>query len=429
MPNPAKPLQIVNTRITPSIGPFQGIPTLGVPLSNQRITNNLNIGNLNLSNNNNNSNNNSNNTNGNRVISNSHLTGARTVSSASDATTLTSNSNNNNNNINNNNNNNNNNNSNTNNTKEKSNSLKKHKNKSKQDKKGSTGAKTSTSGSGTAANDANLKPIAWEKCHAFFVKCHRCSQDCKEYEAYCLHLRNHYSDKDWLVCEQCGKSSAHKSNFISHIAKHTNCRPFECIVDGKCNVKTSTRQNLVTHIKKVHKMKVIFPKGGAGAGAIGGSGSVTGHDYNKSSKRRQSKEKMSGNRQQSIGMMTNSNVSGSINLNSPQFKHPNHQVNLLHGHGALVSSTATGIQVLGSRSGAHNSNNRMFSAGAGFPHKQRLNQNHSNAVKRHKKVCGVLFVYIFIFVYLDLYSICLGFSLCVCVVIYIYMCCEYFCAV
>ena len=110
-------------------------------------------------------------------------------------------------------------------------------------------------------NNTSIKSIEWSKCHTFHVRCHQCQQACNNYEDYCNHLRGHYSDEQWLVCEQCGKSSAHKSNFISHIAKHTNCRPFECIVDGnKCSVKTSTRQNLITHIKKVHKLVVTYPK-------------------------------------------------------------------------------------------------------------------------------------------------------------------------
>jgi len=106
--------------------------------------------------------------------------------------------------------------------------------------------------------------ITWDNCHSFIADCHICSVECCDYEEYCRHLKTqHYDiddDLEWLTCDVCGKTNAHKSNFISHLASHTGRKPFKCRIvlsSGEyCATEASTRQNLQTHILKVHKMAV-----------------------------------------------------------------------------------------------------------------------------------------------------------------------------
>lgn len=104
----------------------------------------------------------------------------------------------------------------------------------------------------------------WENSHSFVADCHICNIQVEDYEEYCNHLKNeHYDvrdDLDWLTCDVCGKMNAHKSNFISHLASHTGNKPFKCRIKLRsgefCATEASTRQNLQTHILKVHKMSV-----------------------------------------------------------------------------------------------------------------------------------------------------------------------------
>ena len=106
--------------------------------------------------------------------------------------------------------------------------------------------------------------ITWDDCHEFQSECHICHVYINEYEKYCQHLKaKHYDiddDLEWLTCDVCGKMNAHKSNFISHLASHTGRKPFKCRIvlsSGEyCVTEASTRQNLQTHILKVHKMSV-----------------------------------------------------------------------------------------------------------------------------------------------------------------------------
>ena len=122
----------------------------------------------------------------------------------------------------------------------------------------------------------------WKKSTKFDAKCHLCNTHFNDYELYVDHLKTHYvSDKSilldngkkkklkWLTCDKCGKESAHTSNFISHIARHTLNPPFKCalkIKDKKtdkminCTSQASTQQNLKTHIKITHGIDVHYIK-------------------------------------------------------------------------------------------------------------------------------------------------------------------------
>jgi len=106
--------------------------------------------------------------------------------------------------------------------------------------------------------------ITWSGCHQFESECHICGVYIDDYEKYCTHLKEEHYDVDdnleWLTCDVCGKCNAHKSNFISHLASHTGRKPFKCRIvlsSGEyCVTEASTRQNLQTHIQKVHKISV-----------------------------------------------------------------------------------------------------------------------------------------------------------------------------
>ena len=113
-------------------------------------------------------------------------------------------------------------------------------------------------------NHQHNRKITWETCHSFTADCHLCGVNITDYEKYCRHLKDeHYDVSDnleWLTCDICGKMNAHKSNFISHLASHTGKKPFKCrivLTSGEfCATEASTRQNLQTHILKVHKMNI-----------------------------------------------------------------------------------------------------------------------------------------------------------------------------
>ncbi|ETO17897.1 hypothetical protein RFI_19406 [Reticulomyxa filosa] len=94
-----------------------------------------------------------------------------------------------------------------------------------------------------------MASISLGDAFCFSVDCHKCHVHFTDYNEYGDHLKVHYTN-NWLHCDYCGKISAHKSNFVSHLASHTNARPFVCKL---CNIRTSTRQNLVSHIHKTHE--------------------------------------------------------------------------------------------------------------------------------------------------------------------------------
>ena len=64
---------------------------------------------------------------------------------------------------------------------------------------------------------------------SFKMSCHHCSEQFNKYENYCIHLRSHYNDKTWLICQICGESTPTVSDFISHIARDKICYPFNVV--------------------------------------------------------------------------------------------------------------------------------------------------------------------------------------------------------
>lgn len=104
----------------------------------------------------------------------------------------------------------------------------------------------------------------WMNSHEFVVKCHLCTHTFTNFDKYCVHIKvDHYDctpHLSWLTCEFCGKTNAHKSNFISHLASHTGIKPFKCRLPVSagmmCETEASTRQNLQTHMAKIHKLSI-----------------------------------------------------------------------------------------------------------------------------------------------------------------------------
>ena len=63
-------------------------------------------------------------------------------------------------------------------------------------------------------------------------------------------LRRHNGDMRYK-CNQCGKTFKDKFRLTLHMRIHNGARPFKC---PSCRYDCSRRDNLITHMKRTHKI-------------------------------------------------------------------------------------------------------------------------------------------------------------------------------
>ncbi|XP_073538383.1 uncharacterized protein [Phyllobates terribilis] len=86
------------------------------------------------------------------------------------------------------------------------------------------------------------------------------------------HIRAHVGEEP-LLCSECGKCFAHKSQLATHLRSHTGEKPFLCSECGKCFAQKS---HVTAHLK-IHTGEKPFPCSECGKGFIKNSDLVRHH--------------------------------------------------------------------------------------------------------------------------------------------------------
>eukprot|EP01084_Bolivina_argentea_P018258 33992_1 len=120
-------------------------------------------------------------------------------------------------------------------------------------------------------NDNSAEYVEFRDSFHVSIHCHICKHNFDDYNEYKEHIQKHYetdNNKTWKQCDFGCEINPIKpyffssADFISHIAQHTQEKPFKCdvIVNGiKCLSSVGTRSNLKhhwkTHFNKHYKKK------------------------------------------------------------------------------------------------------------------------------------------------------------------------------